>query len=188
MGVHSQSPMCTVSKKLQYRSTVEARSAGRSRSRSGSCKKEKDSAFSDSNLFCNGWPVVPLVVLLCALQPRSSYATTHISTIWGAYDMWMFQGSRAWFQWGFVRHSYVLLVCRKFWFSQLTDPEKQLLWDPKQYVMAPTLAANPQTTGIWTRNLRAPPSMVGRLIGADPAKFDVSKYVRVWQTNPHSPS
>eukprot|EP01047_Picozoa_sp_COSAG01_P051613 COSAG01_NODE_5346_length_4320_cov_6.836532_1_plen_101_part_00 len=45
--------------------------------------------------------------------------------------------------------------------------------------MAPTLAANPQTTGVWTRNLRARLSMIGRLIGADPAEFDVSKYAGI---------
>jgi hypothetical protein len=49
----------------------------------------------------------------CAPQPRSS-----CTTVWGTYDMWMFQGSRAWSQWGVVHRSCVLLVCRKFWFLQ----------------------------------------------------------------------
>jgi hypothetical protein len=30
--------------------------------------------------------------------------------------MWIFQGSMAWSKWGVVHRSYVLLVCRKFWF------------------------------------------------------------------------
>jgi hypothetical protein len=33
--------------------------------------------------------------------------------------MWLFRGSKAWLQWGVVHHSYVLLVCRKFWFLSL---------------------------------------------------------------------
>eukprot|EP01047_Picozoa_sp_COSAG01_P031962 COSAG01_NODE_2292_length_7969_cov_3.362262_1_plen_208_part_00 len=47
----------------------------------------------------------------CAPQHRSNNAV-----IWDAYDMWLFQGSEAWLQCGVVHHSYVLLVCRKFWF------------------------------------------------------------------------
>ena len=49
----------------------------------------------------------------CAPQPRFSSAI-----IWGAYDMWMFRGSRAWPQWGVVHRFHVLLACRKFWFSR----------------------------------------------------------------------
>jgi hypothetical protein len=33
----------------------------------------------------------------------------------------MFRGSRAWSQWGAVHRSYVLLACRKFWFSNIWD-------------------------------------------------------------------
>jgi hypothetical protein len=47
----------------------------------------------------------------CAPQHRSSYAI-----ICGAYDMWLFWGSKAWPQCEVVHHSYMLLVCRKFWF------------------------------------------------------------------------
>jgi hypothetical protein len=55
--------------------------------------------------------VVPICVSgHCAPQPRFSYATA-----WGAYDMWVFQGSRSWPQGRVVHRSYVLLVCRKFW-------------------------------------------------------------------------
>jgi hypothetical protein len=31
----------------------------------------------------------------------------------------MFQGSRAWSQWGLVHRFHVLLACRKFWFSNI---------------------------------------------------------------------
>jgi hypothetical protein len=46
----------------------------------------------------------------CAPQPHFSFATE-----WGAYDTWVFRGSRAWSKEGVVHRSYVLLVCRKFW-------------------------------------------------------------------------
>jgi hypothetical protein len=52
----------------------------------------------------------------CAPQPRSSSAV-----VWGACDMWMFRGSRAWSQWGVVQHFHVLLACRKFWFCVYTN-------------------------------------------------------------------
>jgi hypothetical protein len=39
---------------------------------------------------------------------------------WGTYDMWMFRGSRAWSQCGVAHRFYVLLACRKFWFSNIT--------------------------------------------------------------------
>jgi hypothetical protein len=42
-------------------------------------------------------------------QSRSSYVT-----VWDADDIWLFQGTRSWVQWGVVHRSYVLLVCRKF--------------------------------------------------------------------------
>jgi hypothetical protein len=54
----------------------------------------------------------------CAPQPRFSSAI-----IWGAYDMWMFRGSRAWSQWGGVHRFHVLLACRKFWFSNIIEAE-----------------------------------------------------------------
>jgi hypothetical protein len=50
----------------------------------------------------------------CTPQPRFSYGI-----VWGAYDMWMLQGSRAWSQWGVVHRFHVLLACRKFWFSNI---------------------------------------------------------------------
>jgi hypothetical protein len=53
----------------------------------------------------------------CAPQTRFSYAT-----VWGAYDMWMFRGSRSWSQWGVVRRFHVLLACRKFWFCYVVRP------------------------------------------------------------------
>jgi hypothetical protein len=46
----------------------------------------------------------------CTPQPRFSSAI-----VWGAYDMWMLRGSRAWSQWGVVHRFHVLLACRKFW-------------------------------------------------------------------------
>jgi hypothetical protein len=46
-----------------------------------------------------------------APQPRWSYAT-----IWGAYDLWLFRGSRSRPQWKVVHYYCVPLVCRKFWF------------------------------------------------------------------------
>ena len=52
----------------------------------------------------------------CAPQPRFSSAI-----VWGAYDMWMFRGSRAWSQWGVVHRFHVLLACRKFWFSNIIE-------------------------------------------------------------------
>jgi hypothetical protein len=53
-----------------------------------------------------------------APQHRSSHAI-----MCGAYGMWLFRGSKAWLQWGVVHHSYVLLVCRKFWFlASLSSP------------------------------------------------------------------
>jgi hypothetical protein len=63
----------------------------------------------------------PFVEPMCvsghrAPQPRSSSAI-----VWGAYDMWMFQGSRAWSQWGVVHRFHVLLACRKFWFSNIIE-------------------------------------------------------------------
>jgi hypothetical protein len=48
----------------------------------------------------------------CAPQPRFSSAI-----VWGAYDIWMFRGCRAWSQWGVVHRFHVRLACRKFWFS-----------------------------------------------------------------------
>jgi hypothetical protein len=50
----------------------------------------------------------------CAPRPRFSYGIVR-----GAYDMWMFRGSRAWSQWGVVHRFHVLLACRKFWFSNI---------------------------------------------------------------------
>jgi hypothetical protein len=52
----------------------------------------------------------------CAPQPRFSSAI-----IWGAYDMCVFQGSRAWPQWGVVHRFHVLMACRKFWFSNIIE-------------------------------------------------------------------
>jgi hypothetical protein len=51
----------------------------------------------------------------CAPRPRFSYGIVR-----GAYDMWMFRGSRAWSQWGVVHRFHVLLACRKFWFSNIS--------------------------------------------------------------------
>jgi hypothetical protein len=39
--------------------------------------------------------------------------------------MWMFQGSRAWSQWGVVHRFHVLLACRKFWFSNIGGHQRQ---------------------------------------------------------------
>jgi hypothetical protein len=57
----------------------------------------------------------------CAPQPRFSYFMT-----WGTYDMWMFWGSRAWSQCGVAHHFYVLLACRKFWFSRKVHVDRRL--------------------------------------------------------------
>ena len=49
--------------------------------------------------------------------------------------------------------------------------------DPKQYVMAPSLAVNPRTTGQWTRDLRARLKRVAKLTGCK--EFDATKYAGI---------
>jgi hypothetical protein len=72
---------------------------------------------------------------ICNMQPppcgtnvcKWALCTVHhnlaLVMLWGAYDIWVFRGSRSGPQWGVVHHSYVLLVCRKFWFlASLSSP------------------------------------------------------------------
>jgi hypothetical protein len=86
----------------------------------------------------------------CAPQPRFSSAI-----IWGAYDMWVFRGSRTWSQWGVVHRFHVLLACRKFWFSnigghteiplpwrRITRPHVRGLQPYTGYTREPTCSAN----------------------------------------------
>jgi hypothetical protein len=82
----------------------------------------------------------------CAPQTRFSYAT-----IWGAYDMWMFRGSRAWSQWGVVRRFHVLLACRKFWFC---------------YVVCPLLPPAPGSAAEWNQKWLHPYKAVSLVVRA----------------------
>ena len=51
--------------------------------------------------------------------------------------------------------------------------------DPKQFVMAPSLAINPKTTGQWTRDLRKRLRQVITLVGAERANIDLTKYAGI---------
>jgi hypothetical protein len=51
--------------------------------------------------------------------------------------------------------------------------------DPKQFVMAPSSAVNPKSSGQWTRDLRRRLKFIAVAAGLDPADFDESKYAGI---------
>jgi hypothetical protein len=99
---------------------VIAAAGGRGRERH---RKEKAFSFSlHQNLHTSTQRYLqpPLVVPMFVSGHYAPQILPSYVIIWGAYDMCLFRGSGAWLQWGDVGRSYVLLVCRKFWF----------LWEP----------------------------------------------------------
>jgi hypothetical protein len=59
----------------------------------------------------------PVLVPMCVSGPCATQPCSNYTTVWGSYNTWVFRGSRACSQGGVVHRAYVLLVCRKFWFS-----------------------------------------------------------------------
>eukprot|EP01047_Picozoa_sp_COSAG01_P074818 COSAG01_NODE_12622_length_1709_cov_6.138509_2_plen_106_part_00 len=70
------------------------------------------------NAICN-LLVAPFVEPMCVSGHCAPQPRFYSAIVWGAYDMWMFRGSKSWSQWGVVHRVHVLLACRKFWFSNM---------------------------------------------------------------------